>query len=130
MPTRDEHVEKAHHNEHFYGSFDVAATPFRDWVVTGLFYCALRYIDAYLATKNIHPRGHTGTGQRSDHVQRMPEFQPIWPQYRALYDDCRDARYGFHPLGLRQFSESEVVNLRDGDLATLRNHVVQLSGMT
>jgi len=130
MPLLDEHLDKASHNEQFYGQFDIDTTAFLDWVVTGLFYCALHYIDAYLATKDIHPKKHAGPNSRNDSVEHMPEFHSIWPQYRALYDDSRDARYGFHPFGMRQFSAYEVVQLRDSDLATLRTHILQLPGMT
>jgi len=129
MPTRDEHLTKAEHNEAFYGSFDTTATPFLDWIVTGLFYCGLHYIDAYLATINLHPRFHGRPGQRNDCVANMSQLQPIWPHYRALKDDSEDARYGFDTLGLRYFSQAEVAAARDTDLAMVRSHILQLLGM-
>ena len=68
--------------------------------------------------------------QRNDLIEHMSELTPIWPQYRALQDDSEDARYGFYPLGMREFSDTEVIQLRDGDLATLRAYILQLPGMT
>jgi len=129
MPTQDEHLDKAQHNQRFYESLDIATTDFLDWLVTGLFYCALHYVDAYLATKLIHPRQHAGTNQRNDQVAHMPELRVIYRHYRALYDDCIDARYGFHPTGMRNFSVSEIQRLRDWNLATIRAHVLQLLGI-
>lgn len=130
MPTQDEHLDKAQHNQRFYESLDIATTDFLDWLVTGLFYCALHYVDAYLATRSIHPKKHAGPNQRNDQVDHMPEFLRIRPHYRALSDDCRDARYGFHPTGMRKFSVSEIQQLRDCDLAAIRAHVLQLLGIT
>jgi len=130
MPTRDEHLDKARHNQRFYESLDINTTDFLDWVITGLFYCALHYIDAYLAINSIHPKRHFGSGQRIDCVDRMKEIREIRSHYRALYDDSRDARYGFYPAGMRRFTVAEVLQRRDYDLAMIRNHVLRLLGIT
>lgn len=123
MPTQDEHLGKAQHNQRFYENLGIDTTDFLDWLVTGLFYCALHYIDAYLAVKPIHPHNHK---ERNDCLNRIQELRGIREHYRALRDDCRDARYGFHPVGMREFSVPEVQQLRDYDLATIRTYVLQL----
>ena len=59
-----------------------------DWIVTLVFYKALHAVDAYLATLEIHPKGHV-TRNRS--VRRY--IEDIFSQYFALYDASREARY-------------------------------------
>jgi hypothetical protein len=50
MPADLEHLHRAEHNEESYLSFDLITTPYLDWVVNGIFYSALHYIESYLAT--------------------------------------------------------------------------------
>lgn len=91
MPTRQEHVAKAAHNESFVQTLGLTTTPFLDWVVTGMFYAAVHYVDAYLATQDIHPKRHRGNAGRSDYVSRY--LKQIYQDYRYLEDQSRDARY-------------------------------------
>ena len=90
MPTRDEHIRKAKHNESFISSFDLNSTPFLDWVVTAIFYAALHYLDAYLAENNKHP----GTHQvRNSLFSKDPNLATLWNSYQDLENDSREARY-------------------------------------
>ena len=59
-----------------------------DWIVTLSFYKALHAVDSYLATLEIHPKGHV---MRNRSVRRY--IEDIFPQYSALYDASREARY-------------------------------------
>ena len=59
-----------------------------DWIVTLAFYKALHAVDSYLATLEIHPKGHV---MRNRSVRRY--IEDIFPQYSALYDASREARY-------------------------------------
>lgn len=94
MSSQAEHVAKAEHNESF---LDEIGNPFFDWVVTGSFYTALHYVDAYFAKSNVHPINHS---DRNPKVATDPVLTAIWSQYRALYDDSIDARYEAHiPIG-------------------------------
>jgi uncharacterized protein (UPF0332 family) len=130
VSKKDEHILKACHNEKFYSSFDIKTTTFRDWVVTGLFYCALHYVDAYLATQGIHPKHHEGFGERNDRVEHALDLKAIWGYYRALQDDSRDARYGYGIAPMRQFSEADIVELRDRSLAPLKAKILSLLAMS
>ena len=105
MPSRDEHIRKAEHNKSFADSFNWDSTPFLDWVVTGFFYSALHYVDAYLATVNggIHPHSHTGYGGRDSYVGK--HLNQIYVDYRDLKQGSIDARYN-----MRNFTVDEVRN--------------------
>ena len=122
MPTKDDHLDKAEHNERFYQS---TASSFVDWAIAGLFYCALHYVDAYLATLNINPRTHSIRGRE---FQR-PELQALLSAYNELKSRSEDARYGFHPFGMPTLTESQFVSLRDNELAKVKSSVKQLLGM-
>lgn len=87
MPTKEEHKAKAAHNEQFVSSL---STPYWDWAVTGLFYAAVHYVMAYLATKNIHPVLHQ---VRNSQVHRDPILNPLYVDYRELQNNSEDARY-------------------------------------
>lgn len=102
MPTQTEHQKKAEHNRQFVSLFDVATTPFLDWVITGQFYVCVHLVDGYLATKGEHPKNHR---ERDDQV--MHYLVSIWADYRALKDASRDARYDviqFTPQDVNSFS--------------------------
>lgn len=87
MATKDEHLTKAKHNEFFVTSTD---NPFFDWKVVGLFYAALQYVDAYFATKSVHPGDHS---DRNWQMANAPELKPIFRDYRDLKNESRTARY-------------------------------------
>jgi len=101
MPSRSDHVGKARHNEQFFSSFDINTTPFLDWVVNGIFYSALHYLDSYFANKGKHP---------GDHQKRI---RLIWAErdlgrsffrlYRPLKDDSEEGRYN-----MRTFAPDEI----------------------
>jgi hypothetical protein len=55
-----------------------------------LFYSALRYIDASLAGKNVHPMNHN---QRDEEIERNGSLSEIYGAYRRLKDLSRAARY-------------------------------------
>ena len=110
MPTKSEHREKASQNEFFVSSL---GNPFWDWAVVGVFYAALHYVEAYLATKNIHSGSHP---LRDSHVQRDPSLRAIYAKYRELKDESRDARYDAAVI----FSQADVKRLQ-ANLDTIKN---------
>jgi hypothetical protein len=87
LASKDEHLAQAEHNEFFVSSTD---NPFFDWKLIGMFYSALQYVDAYLATQNIHPPDH---GERSRQMGNFLKFRPILRDYRDLKNESRTARY-------------------------------------
>lgn len=119
MPNQDEHIKKAKHNESFYLSLEIDKTPYKDWVVTGIFYTALHLIDAYLAAKNIHSFSH---GMRDDWVKKNRELDQIWLDYRDLKEFRMKASYKIY-----EFSSEEVKQDVLPLLSSIRNGLRNLS---
>jgi len=87
LPSKDDHLARAQHNEFFAQSTD---NPFFDWKLTGIFYSALQYVDAYLATLGVHPPTHAA---RLTYVERSAKLKRIRRDYRDLLNESRTARY-------------------------------------
>jgi hypothetical protein len=102
MPNRTEHIDKARHNERFFSSFDINTTPFLDWVVNGIFYSALHYVDSYLSTRGEHPLTH---GERTPfiHAARPDLGRSFFRDYMSLKDDSEEGRYN-----MRVFTTEEI----------------------
>jgi hypothetical protein len=91
MPTQKDHIYKARHNEQFFSSFDLDTTSFLDWVVNGIFYSALQYLDSYLANNGEHPDKHS---DRMRLIWAKPDLgRSFFHLYRPLQDDSEDGRY-------------------------------------
>lgn len=91
MPAKDKHIAQAHHNHQFWNDHDLDTTPYCDWVVTGIFYEAVHWLEAFLAGKGTHPGTH---GQRNYEMQRYQELDPILVDYDVLKTESENARYG------------------------------------
>ncbi len=102
MPNRIAHLKKAQHNEKFYLSFDIEKTPYKDWIVVGVFYTALHFIDSYFALSNKHPFAH---GMRDDWVRDDWRLSQIWPDYRDLKEYRQKASYKVY-----EFNSQEIKN--------------------
>jgi len=87
LPDKAEHRIRAEHNEFLVKNID---NPFFDWKVTGSFYSALHYVDAYLATQNLHPPTHS---IRLGLVRSDSKLKPVSRDYRDLLNESRTARY-------------------------------------
>jgi hypothetical protein len=118
MPTREEHLRKARHNEQFYATVDAAA--YSDWAITVIFYAALHYVDAFLARigGGINPGAHD---VREGWVQREAQLRPIAFQYMRLKNRSRNARYA-----AVHFTPEEVRRAHDDDLTHIKNHLLPL----
>ena len=101
MPSKTDHAAKAVHDEKFVSTL---GDPYWDWAVTGVFYAALHYVEAYLATKRIHSPSHP---VRDSHINRDSVLRAIYPDYRDLKDESRTARY-------------DVIQFRSNDLARMQ----------
>lgn len=88
MPSRDEHLAKARHNEAFVAS--LVGTGYQDWRATGAFYAAVNYVDAYLAIEDVHPPDHRA---RDSYVGLDQHLMVLYGAYRRLKRDSEDARY-------------------------------------
>lgn len=82
--------------------------------MTGKFYAALHYVEAYLATKNppMHSRNHS---VRDSNIHSDPVLRAIYVDYRELESECHDARYD----ASLAFSQGDVQRL-EGNLARIR----------
>lgn len=117
MSTTPEHKAKAKHNEFFVATLQ---NPFWDWAVTGMFYAAVHYVEAYLATHRppVHSRNHN---VRDSNVQNDPVLGKVYDDYRELKNECHDARYQAHLT----FTQADVVRLQ-ANLAAVKNLVSPL----
>jgi hypothetical protein len=102
MPSLQEHLDKAKHNEDFYQSFDLDNTLFLDWVVNGIFYCAMHYLDAYFATNDFNPTSHMARVRRiTADINLGRDFYETW--YRPLEQHSRAGRYD-----MQEFTSIEI----------------------
>ena len=126
MPSEAAHVAKAERNERFCDSVTrnlvSAQEPYHDWVVTGLFYSILHYIDAYLDVGlGVHPESHF---QRRGLVAKLHQLRPLEGHYTTLYLISLETRYG-----VSTFTEADVRDIRDNYFTPLRNHIRALLGV-
>ncbi len=120
MPSEAQHLAKALHNERFclavVDGLEPSFGQFYDWAITGMFYSALHYIDAYLdRSLATHPETHA---DRRRIIARIRQLRPIREQYTLLSRRSQSARYG--PVS---FAGSDVQNLRDNYFIPLRNRL-------
>lgn len=119
MPKKEQHLAIARHNEAFVASFDVATTSYRDWIVTGLFYAALHYVEAYFATQNYHSSDHR---TRDTAIARFSETKKIYSDYSELKNHSINARY----FGAR-FAEVDVTTNLLPCLNNIKGHLLPLT---
>jgi uncharacterized protein (UPF0332 family) len=116
MPRQEEHIEKARYNEQFFSSFNLDTTPFLDWVVNGIFYSALHYLDSYLASKGENPGEHR---ERIRLIQGDPKLgQLIFYHYMSLKDDSEGGRYN-----MKVFLPDEITNDILPSLNSIKTHL-------
>jgi hypothetical protein len=89
-----------------------------------LFYAAIHYVNAYFVKQGIPiPRRHTGPDKnkpgRMNIVQQDPHLSAIYPEYRHLDDESRDARYE-----LKKISPSDYDNILFPKLEKLKRWIV------
>jgi hypothetical protein len=117
MPGVAEHLAQAAHNESLFLSLD--HNVHSDWAVTVLFYAALQYVDAYLASIGIvDPGGHD---VRDKLIQTTPALRPLWSRYKRLKSFSRTARYY-----AGRFSRSDINGLRLGSYEPLKADILRL----
>jgi len=91
MPKKEAHIDWARHDRGFWTSIDLDRTLFTDWVVTGMFYESVHWVEAFLATKSRHSRAHAD--RKTNIVSYKSELHPMWRDYIKLETDSRNARY-------------------------------------
>jgi hypothetical protein len=110
-------LDQARHNERLFGLID--RNRFSDWAVTLLFYAALQYIDAYLATQGEHDPG--GHDVREDLIRRDKAIRDVLPQYLRLKSFSRTARYY-----AGRFTPFEIEGLKRGSFEPIKARVETL----
>lgn len=114
MSSEAQHLNKAEYNESFYQSFDLGSTPYLDWVVNGIFYSAVHYIESYLAIQKKHPTTH---GQRNADIrddQNLGRY--IFKKFNSLKDDSEAGRYlmkSFSPGEIRQYVIPQLYEIKE-----------------
>jgi len=87
LGTKQEHCDKAEHNEFLVSSLN---NPFWDWAVTSTFYAALHYVEAYFCKTKIPSKNHP---DRNTRIQSDAQIRSIYGDYRELQNESRTARY-------------------------------------
>ena len=102
MPSRDEHLAKAKHNEKVAASL---APEYSDWIVVAIFYAALHYVEMQLAVEGTHPKSHD---KRDPSIAKHHLLGPnIWNSYKKLNVLSRNVRYYSFPI-----AEADVSNAK------------------
>ncbi len=90
MPSKQEHIKKAAGNAAFALSLPLSDQTRIDWALVILFYAALHYVEAYLATLGQNLRSHT---TRDNAVGRDAKLKMIFSEYQDLKFYGYNARY-------------------------------------
>jgi uncharacterized protein (UPF0332 family) len=103
MPSEKDHLQKAERNSRFFEHLIANCPEYLEWIVVAIFYTALHYVDAFLATKGVHPGDHAMRD-----LQVKTYLRQHYPIYRALKNDSVDARYD-----TLSFNDSDVRKNKD-----------------
>ena len=103
MPNRTTHETQALHNDRFWQSLDVGTTPYTDWIVNGIFYSAIHWIEAYLATINSHSSSHANRSTIMKGLFWLRDHPDMITDYELLRTESENARY----VG-RKYTDEEI----------------------
>jgi len=118
VPSKDEHLKKARGNERFAKSLALTEQPWIDWALTAMFYAAMHYIEAYLATKGQHPKSHM---TRDGFVGRESNLRRVFIDYQELKMYGLNARYEMVP-----FKANDVTDHAAKSLEAIKMHIESL----
>lgn len=114
MPSRDEHLWQARHNDALIAHLQQEPdNPYQDWCVTAAFYSAVHLVEAYLATRQRHSADHA---ERDFVIRYESSLSPIRNSYRRLKNASIVARYG---TGWRGQNVGDLLR----DLEQIRSHL-------
>jgi hypothetical protein len=82
LPSQQEHLVQARHNEALAAVVLRASPRHADWAVVATFYAALHYAEAYLASQGLHS---------PNHAARAQSMKRLMPALSAPLDDLKDA---------------------------------------
>jgi len=118
MPQKDEHLNWAIHDRDFWTSIDLDTNPYTDWAPTGMFYEALHWVEAFLASKEYHSGNHPERARNMRHFKS--DFKPIQTDYDTLKQDSETARYRCYKHTANQIRQ--LIPLVD----SIKSHISQL----
>lgn len=115
MHTPQEHLEQAERNEELANAISGLETRFTEWEVTALFYSALHYVSAFLATQGYEAKTH--------HERRnlIAQHTDVSYEYDNLLQHSMDARYE-----MKKFTPEEVEGLRGDDFRHVKEEILAL----
>jgi len=91
------HISKAAHNEDFWKLIhsEEKYEKYSDWVVTGIFYSAMHFIDAFFGKNSKHLKSHDMADKE---ISREKRLFNVYSDYRALKDYRWKASYWSTPF--------------------------------
>lgn len=116
MPTLERHLPQAERNERAADAMASLPERYTEWEVAMLFYSALHYVDAFLATRGLHPQSHL---ERKDLVASLTNLARY---YDILFKRSMNARYHLY-----QFTPQEVDRIRNGAFLRVKEGILALS---
>ena len=115
MHTPQEHLAQVVRNEEFANAISGLETRFTEWEVTALFYSALHYVNAFLATHGYEAKNHY-------HRRNLIAlYTNLSNEYDNLFQHSLDARYE-----LKQFTPEEVELLKADDFRRVKEEILAL----
>ena len=117
MPNSTDHLRYAEEHESF-SNYLITQNKYLGWAITGVFYAAIHYIEAFLATVNIHSSQHR---TRDSIIAKNENLREVFQDFQELKNYSIQARY----YG-SQFT-SEIVHERLENLKSLKNHILSLT---
>ncbi len=118
MPQKDEHVNWAIHDRDFWTSIDLDNSSFTDWAVTGMFYEAVHWVEAFLDTKGCGSRTHSTRDLNM--LKWASAFGVIQADYTTLKQDSQKGRYDCHKHTANEIKQ--LIPLVDN----IKGHISQL----
>lgn len=115
MLTVQEHLDLAERNEQFADAISFLPQRFTEWEITALFYSALHYASAFLATQGYNPKSH----HRRNHL--IGDLTSVGTDYQNLYRLSLDTRYRGVP-----FTPQRVGEIKDGPFRRVKDEILAL----
>lgn len=115
MPNKAEHLHIAQSHEGF-SDYLITNDKHLDWAITGIFYVAIHYVEAYLDHKlQYHSASHR---TRDSTMARMGHLRSIYDEFNDLKNDSIQARY----FGTN-FTLSDIDSRTKPSLKKIKTHV-------
>jgi hypothetical protein len=115
LPSQQEHMQKAAGNAAFALSIPLTDQTRIDWALVILFYAAVHYIEAYLASSGQHLKNHT---TRDSMVGRDSSLRPVFADYQDLKFYGFNARYE-----VSGFSAHDITDVASKACARIESHI-------